>query len=331
MKKLFFTSALLITALFFNSCSSDDDASAVLPTPTPTPVASNTIVDFVSANSNYSSLGAALEAANLVDVLNGTTEYTVFAPNNDSFAAFLSDNGFASLDAVPVDVLTQVLLNHVITGTALSTDLSTSYIKTNATFGTTTNNLDMYINTTDGVMINGTTAVTSADITVDNGVIHAVDAVIGLPTVVTFATADSTFETLVAALTREDDFPFVDLLSEANDGTTSAPFTVFAPTNDAFANLLSEGLGFDTLAGIPTATLASTLSTHVVDGANVLSTDLEDGMTVTTKGDTFVINTMPSATFTDQNDRMGNIIVTDVQAANGVIHVVDEVILPNLN
>jgi uncharacterized surface protein with fasciclin (FAS1) repeats len=332
MKKLFFTSALLITALFFNSCSSDDDGASVTPTPTPTPTpVSNTIVDFVLANDDYSSLGAALEAANLVDVLNGTTEYTVFAPNNDSFAAFLTANGFASLDAVPVDVLTQVLLNHVITGTALSTDLSTNYYKTNATFGTTTNNLDMYINiSADGVLINGSTGVTAADITVDNGVIHAVDNVIGLPTVVTFAAADSTFDTLVAALTREEDFPFVGLLSEANDGTTSAPFTVFAPTNDAFGKLLTF-LGVSGLADIPTDTLALTLSTHVVGGANVLSTDLVDGMTVTTLGDTFDINTMPSATFTDQNDRMGNIIVTDVQAANGVIHVVDEVILPNLN
>tara|TARA_B110000014_G_C20098326_1_gene576062 strand:- start:636 stop:1631 length:996 start_codon:yes stop_codon:yes gene_type:complete len=331
MKKLFFTSALLITALFFNSCSSDDDGASVTPTPTPTPTpVSNTIVDFVLANDDYSSLGAALEAANLVDVLNGTTEYTVFAPNNASFAAFLTANGFASLDAVPVDVLTQVLLNHVITGNVLSTGLSTGYVNTNATFEDTSNNLNMYINTADGVLINGSTGVTTADITVDNGVIHAVDAVIGLPTVVTFATADSNFETLVAALTREDDFPFVDLLSQANDGTTSAPFTVFAPTNDAFGKLLTF-LGVSGLADIPTDTLALTLSTHVVGGANVLSTDLVDGMTVTTLGDTFDINTMPSATFTDQNDRMGNITVTDVQAANGVIHVVDEVILPNLN
>jgi uncharacterized surface protein with fasciclin (FAS1) repeats len=321
MKKLFFTSALLITALFFNSCSSDDDNNN----------SSNTIVDFVSSNSDYSSLGAALEVANLTDVLNGTTNYTVFAPNNAAFAAFLTDNGFASLDAVPVDVLTQVLLNHVITGTALSTDLSTNYYKTNATFGTTSNNLNMYINTADGVLINGSTSVTSADITVDNGVIHAVNSVIGLPTIVTFATADSTFDTLVAALTREDEFTFVDLLSEANDGTTSAPFTVFAPTNDAFSGLLSEGLGFDTLAGIPTATLEATLNTHVVDSANVLAIDLTDGMTVNTLGDDFTINTVPLATFTDQRDRTGNIVITDVQAANGVIHVVDKVILPNLN
>ena len=321
MKKLFFTTALLILALFFNSCSSDDDNGAV--------ITSNTIVDFVQNNDDYSSLGAALEAAGLVDVLNGSTNYTVFAPNNESFAAFLSANGFASLEAVPVEVLTQVLLNHVISGTVLSSNLTTGYVNTNATFGDTTNNLSMYINTSNGVLINGETSVSVADIAVDNGVIHAVDAVIGLPTVVSFATADSRFETLVAALTRETSFSYVETLSTAN-GTEPAPFTVFAPINDAFTALLNEGLGFDTLDGIPTAVLESTLNTHVVKEANVTAGDLVNGMTVSTLGDTFVINTDPSATFTDQRNRTGNIIITDVQAANGVIHAVDKVILPSL-
>jgi uncharacterized surface protein with fasciclin (FAS1) repeats len=318
MKKLFFTSALLITALFFTACSSDDDNNSP----------SNTIADFVSNDANYSSLAAALEAADLVNVLDGSTRYTVFAPNNEAFAAFLSANGFDSLADVPVDVLTQVLLNHVISGNVLSTDLETGYVKTNATFGDTTSNLSMYINTADGVLINGSTSVTSADITVDNGVIHAVNSVIGLPTVVTFAAADSTFDTLVAALTREESFNYLSILSTAN-GESPAPFTVFAPTNDAFGQLLTD-LELSSLNEIDAALLSDTLNTHVKTGANVLAGDLTDGMTVTTIGDDFTINTVPSATFTDQNDRTGNIIVTDVQAANGVIHVVDTVILPAL-
>jgi uncharacterized surface protein with fasciclin (FAS1) repeats len=84
------------------------------------------------------------------------------------------------------------------------------------------------------------------------------------------------------------------------------------------------------LADIPTATLESTLNTHVVAGANVLASTLTDGMTVNTLGDDFTINTADGASFTDLNNRMGDIIVTDVQAANGVIHVVNKVILPQL-
>ncbi len=150
--------------------------------------------------------------------------------------------------------------------------------------------------------------------------------VIGLPTVVTFATADNTFSTLVDALTRESSFSYVSTLSST---TSPAPFTVFAPTNTAFGNLLNE-LNVMGLNGIATSTLEATLNTHVVAQANVLSSVLSDGMTVNTLGDSFTINTLSGASFTDKNNRSGDIIVTDVQAVNGVIHVVNKVILPEL-
>ncbi|HPF95928.1 MAG: fasciclin domain-containing protein [Flavobacteriaceae bacterium] len=318
MKKNFLKITLVLLTFVAFSCSNDDDSSQQT---------TNTIADFVSANPNYSSLKAALDRAGLTSTLDGTTNYTVFAPDNAAFSAFLTSNGFASLNDVPVDVLQQVLLNHVVTGTNLSTSLTTGYVKTLATEATTSNPIDMYINTSSGVMINGDVSVTAADIMVDNGVIHAVNKVIALPTVVTFATADSTFDTLVAALTADAGFTYVSTLSSMS---SPAPFTVFAPTNGAFGDLLTE-LGVGGLGDIPTATLEATLNTHVVAGANVLSTALTDNMTVTTLGDTFTINLGSGATFTDQNGRTGNIIVTDVQAANGVVHVIDKVILPNLN
>lgn len=321
MKKLAFNTLLIIVTLFITSCSSDDDSSSI--------VVSNNIVDFVATNSEYSSLESALDIAGLTGVLSGSDKYTVFAPSNDAFNAFLLNNGFASLDDVPVNVLQQVLLNHVVSGTNLSTSLSTGYVKTLAEEASTSNKIDMYINTSSGVMINGDVSVVTADVSVDNGVIHAVNKVIDLPTVVTFATADATFSTLVAALTRETSFTYVTTLSTSN-GTSPAPFTVFAPTNTAFGDLLME-LNAPTLGDIATATLEATLNTHVVGGANVLSSALTDGMIISTLGDTFTINTNSGVVFTDLNARTGNVIVADVQAANGVIHVLDTVILPNLN
>ncbi|WP_046755548.1 fasciclin domain-containing protein [Kordia jejudonensis] len=309
--------AIVISLFTLTSCSDDDNTIAVQ---------SNTIADFVVANSDYSSLLVALQRTNLTTVLAGTTEYTVFAPNNAAFDVFLSANGFASLDDVPTDVLTQVLLNHVVAGTNNAASLSTGYIETLAEEATTGNNLNMYVNTTSGVMLNGQSMVTTADISVDNGVIHAVNSVIELPTVVTFATADATFGILVQALTRENSFTYVSTLSST---TSPAPFTVFAPTDQAFVDLLGE-LGVMGLGDIATATLEATLNTHVIAGSNVLASTLTDGMTVNTLGDSFTINTTGGATFTDANGRMGDIVVTDVQAANGVIHVVTKVILPQL-
>jgi transforming growth factor-beta-induced protein len=291
---------------------------------------SNTIADFVVANANnYSSLLAALQKADLVETLSGEDQFTVFAPNNDAFAAFLTNLGFNSLDDVPVDVLKQILLNHVVSGAVQSGDLSNGYVQTLSTATPNGANMSMYVNIDNGVKLNGISTVTGADNIVDNGVIHLVDAVIGLPTVVTFATADPSFSTLVAALTRDDQPNFVGTLSTSN-GTSPAPFTVFAPTNSAFGNLLTE-LNVQGLSDINTETLTATLNLHVVGGANVTSDMLSDNMTVSTLGGDITANVTGGATLTDANGRISNIIAVNVQSSNGVIHVIDKVVLPNLN
>lgn len=326
MKNLLKFSFMFFLAVSLVACSDDDD------TGTPEPE-TNTIADFVAANENYSSLAAALEVAGLIGALDGTDELTVFAPDNVAFAAFLEANGFAELGDVPVPLLTQILLNHVIGGRVESGDLSTGYVNTLATFnGEEDANLSMYINIDGGVTINGGaaaggTTVVTPDVEVDNGVIHAVSSVINLPTVVTFAVADeANFSTLVAALTRDDQPDFVSVLSTAN-GTTPAPFTVFAPTNTAFGDLLTE-LGAGSLADIDGPTLTATLNTHVIAGANVRAEDLMDG-TVGTLGADIEIDAT-NATITDLNGRVIEIIVTNVQASNGVVHAIDTVILPQL-
>lgn len=326
MNKSFKLVHYLLSGFFFitfTACSNNDDDGQ-------TPMVEiNTIADFVAANENYSSLAAALEVAGLTATLDGTTNYTVFAPDNDAFAAFLSANGFASLGDVPVDLLKQVLLNHVQQGVIMSGDLETGYIQSMAMAlgAAPEENLSMYINVEDGVTINGVADVETADIAVDNGVIHAVGSVIGLPDITTFVTADPNFSILLAALTREPEFTFVQTLMSTE---SPAPFTVFAPTNQAFADLLEE-LDASGLEDISIAVLSKTLAYHVVASANVRSSDLTDGMEVNTLADnTFTINLGDGVTITDFNDRTSNVIAADVQANNGVIHVIDTVLLPEL-
>ena len=317
-----FLSLMLIVLLPLSAISCDDNDEMNEPE-------TNTIADFVAGNNNYSSLLAALIKADLVDTLNGNGPYTVFAPDNAAFSLFLSTNGFANLDAVPVDVLKQILLNHVVSGAVKSTDLTTGYIKTLSTATPNNSHMSMFVNTSGGVKLNGISDVTGPNNILDNGVVHLVNKVIGLPTVVTFAVADPTFSTLVTALTRADQPNFVSALSTAN-GTAPAPFTVFAPTNNAFGALLTE-LGAGGLSAINTATLTATLNHHVVGGANVRSTALTNNMTVATLGGNITANVTGGAKLTDANGRISNIIAVDVQASNGVIHVIDKVVLPNLN
>jgi uncharacterized surface protein with fasciclin (FAS1) repeats len=167
--------------------------------------------------------------------------------------------------------------------------------------------------------------VTTPDLEASNGVIHVIDAVIDIPSVVTHALANDNFTTLVSALTANGlSTDFVSVLSGAG------PFTVFAPTNAAFEALLNSNPDWNSLGDIPTDILEKVLTYHVIAGANVLSSNLADGMKVTAlSGDNFTINIGgDNVTITDANGNMANIIAVDVQAGNGVIHVLDKVILP---
>ena len=282
-----------------------------------------TIVDLAAANPNFSSLVGALTTdgnTGFTDLLSTPGDFTVFAPVNEAFEAF---------DNPDMNELNNILSNHVVVGTSVFSDqLSNSYVSTAAVLPGTENNLSLYINTDENVVLNGESTVAIADVVASNGVIHAVDAVIDLPTVVDFALADPTFETLVAALTREDlQTDFVSILSSTD--SELAPFTVFAPTNTAFGALLEE-LDVAGLGDIAEATLSATLMTHVVSEENVLSGQLTDGMEITTLGGIITTDLSDGAKLVDQNGRESGIIAVDVQSVNGVIHVIDRVLLPNL-
>ena len=285
------------------------------------------IVEIALESPSLTSLVAALSAADgdLVNVLLGDGPFTVLAPTNEAFAAFLSANGFSNLEEVPTDVLSQILLNHVIMANITASDLTTTgagYTNTSAS-GPNNNAMSLYFNTSSGVTFNGVSTVTTADIGASNGTIHIVDAVINIPTVVTFAAADPSFSTLVTALTELT--PATDFVSVLQG---VGPFTVFAPTNEAF----------NALPAIPEEEdLTQVLLYHVVSG-NVTSSDLTNpGETTaeTLQGDSITI-TLPGTEGTIANitDASGasdiGIVAVDVQAGNGVIHVLNKVMIPNL-
>lgn len=312
---------LALIALVSISCNNDDDTPSQQP---------QTIASIAKANSNLSSLVAALEKAGLTATLNSSGSYTVFAPTNAAFSAFLSANGYANLDAVPAAALKEILLNHVLSTKVKSTEITTGYVKTLAKGGASaTNTISMYIEKGTAVDINGGKTngggtVTTADIEASNGVIHIVDGVIALPTIVNHAIANKNFTTLVAALTYNPASGFAGILS----GTASSPFTVFAPTNAAFTSFLTE-TGFSGLPAIPANVLETTLKYHVVAGANVQSSALTNGQVVSTfAAQNFTIGLTGGAKITDASDRVSNIVATDVQCSNGIIHVIDKVLLP---
>ena len=299
-----------LLAGFVISCSDDDDSGDDI-----LQEDAQTIVDLALATPDLSTLVAALQAADgdLGTVLSGDGPFTVFAPTNDAFNDFLAANNFASLGDVPTDVLASILLNHVVSGTNLSTDLSTGYISSLSTAGADGNALSLFIDTSNGVTINGISSVTTADVEASNGVVHIIDEVIGLPNIVDHAVANPDLTELVGALTDGGNTTFTDLLS---DDTTS--FTVFAPVNSAFSAFTNPNSN----------DLAAILSNHVIVGAAAFSSSLTNSYfnTAATNGDgdalSIYVNTDDGVTL----NGISSVVVADIVATNGVIHAVDVVI-----
>ena len=294
--------------------------------PAPTGAAGTpNIVQLAQATPSLSILVEAVVAAGLADTLSGAGPFTVFAPNNDAFVALLAELKI-SKDALLKDpankaLLTAVLTYHVLgakvekagipLGKAI-TPLQKSVFKIEAPGGVLT--------ITDGR--NRPSKILATDVQASNGVVHIIDKVI-LPAdkdIVATAQSISDFSTLVTAVGTAE-------LVATLQGT--GPFTVFAPTNLAFAASLAD-LGVNAVEDLLTTAarplLTKVLKYHVVSG-RVLKADITPNTPITTvEGGTFSIS--PAFVITDERSRAINITATDVFASNGVIHVVDKVILP---
>lgn len=315
-------SVLFIASTFLISCSDDDKDDTVQ---------LQSITKIAQSNPNLSILVSALVRTNLATTLDQQGTYTVFAPTNASFTAFLSQNGFAKLEDVPTAVLKEVLLNHVLATKVESKDIATGYVKTLAKgSASSTNTISMYINKNTAVVINGGktnkgATVTTADIMASNGVIHVVDAVIALPTIVSHAAANPNFSTLVTVVTSPAQAAIATALT-----TNTTALTVFAPTNAAFTTALGVG-GFAN--GATDAQISKVLQYHVTAAGNVLAGTLTNGQVIpmiTNPVQNITIDLTAGAKITDKSATKANIIVTDVQCANGVIHAIDKVLQPTL-
>ncbi len=276
-----------------------------------------TIADIAAGDENFSTLVTALDAAGLVGTLAGEGNFTVFAPTNDAFAA-LGD----TLNDVIADseLLTQVLLYHVIDGKVMSPDA----LALAGSEAETLSGDKIALSIEDGDLFINDAMVTAVDIEASNGVIHVIDAVLlppsdemseGKGTIVDIAVSDERFTTLVTALQQAG---LVDTL--AGEGN----FTVFAPTNDAFAALGSD---LDAVLA-DNDLLTQVLLYHVLDGAVMSETAITlDGEEVATlSGDNFAVSVKDGNLYI--NDSM--VIITDIEAENGVIHVIDAVLLPQM-
>jgi len=305
MKKTMFMFgiAVITGSLTLASCEKENDEM--------TSVRDMTITQYASTDENFSILVQALSKADLANVLNGEGNFTVFAPTNDAFNQLFSQLGVTGIADLSAETLTPILLYHVFGEEKKSTMLSEGYYNTLSP--AQGNFASMRISLTGGVKINRETAVVAADVDVRNGVIHAIDKVLLPPTVVDQALSNESFSILVQAVVKAD-------LAGTLSG--NGPFTIFAPTNAAFEALFAT-LGISGINELTAEQLVPILTYHVI-GSNIRSNQLSEG-SVTTLNGSFNVTLSPSPAINSTSD----IVATDVQATNGVIHVIDEVLLPS--
>jgi uncharacterized surface protein with fasciclin (FAS1) repeats len=264
------------------------------------------IVDIAVEDGRFTTLVAAVQAAGLVDALKSEGPLTVFAPTDDAFAALPEGTVAALLADIPA--LTDILLYHVVEGKVMASDV----VELNQALSLQGQYLDIQV--MDGKVMLDNAQVIITDIEAKNGVIHVIDAVV-LPEsrdIVDLAVADGRFTTLVAAVQAAG---LVDALKA--DG----PLTVFAPTDDAFA-ALPEGTIEALLADIPT--LTNILLYHVVDGKVMAADVIELSAATTLLGQELMISLMDGKVMLNESQ----VIITDLETSNGVIHVIDAVLLP---
>jgi len=259
-------------------------------------------------------LMSALEKTQLTSTV-AKNRLTVFAPSDEAFENLFALLGVKGIQDLTAEQLTPILLYHVLGSPVFSTQLKNGFVPT-------LNGAAVEVKLAGGVMINDANVI-RADLKALNGALHVIDKVLLPPTknIVEIAQGNSNFSILVAAVVKAG---LVETL------TSKGPFTVFAPTNDAFVALLGE-LGAGSLNDIPVDLLKNVLLYHVVSG-RVYSSDLPAGpLTVQTalSGKTFDINAS-TLKILDLNNREAGLVpsLLNIQATNGVIHVINRVILP---
>lgn len=321
--------------LVVQATSVGEDMAADVPEPAPDPTQS--IAEIAVSNPFLSTLVAAVTEAGLVDVLGDSDAgpFTVFAPTDGAFRATLTALGLSAEDVLgDIDLLTTILTYHVVEGTLTSDDL----VGLDSVTTLQGEDISLSMSGLGVLQLNNSVEVTQADVLATNGVVHVIRRVLippsviaaisgaavdedtsgELPTIAEIAAGDNNFSTLVAAVTAAG---LADTLADPDAG----PFTVFAPTNDAFVAALSAlGLSAQDVLGNMDL-LTDILTYHVVAGAVPAETVVTLDSATTLQGSDITIEVVDGVVVLNGTV---NVVATDIMASNGIIHVIDFVLVP---
>ncbi len=308
-KNLALAIPVLMMGIGFSACN--DDPAPIVP--------DANIVEVAAANPNFTTLVSAVQTAGLTPTLTGPGPFTVFAPTNEGFNRFLTDNNQTAEELLASNALETVLTYHVIGAEVPASAVAPGRVNTVA-------GAPFFVSVApdNSIWINGSAQVVQTDVTASNGIIHVLDYVIVPPTqniaqiaIASSEAATPEFTHLVAALIRAD-------LASAVSGGIDDDLTVFAPTDAAFEALFTA-LGVTSVNEIPLETLTNVLLYHVVP-ARAFSQDLRNGATLPT----LLENATLSVDLNNLRINDSGLVESglNIHATNGVIHVIDTVLLP---
>ena len=301
--------SMLLFSLLIISCEKDEDTPEIK---------SPTLKDEIAKRSDLTLLDLSLQKSGLTSTLDSSASFTIFAPTNEAFAASKIDATL--INSLTSDQLKEIVLYHAIDAKYLASELPGG---PNAKIIAASGDSVFVTKNASGVYVNGI-KVQTANIVASNGVLHTISKVLMPPVgnLIDAALADTTFEYLAAAVVRASEGG-VNVAAVLSNGGI---YTVFAPTNQAFRDA-----GFATVNDINAAdpnVLASILTYHVLAG-RIFSSDLTEGaQPITLEGGALTVSLANGATVKGSgNSSASNIVGTNIMGSNGVIHVIDKVLL----
>jgi uncharacterized surface protein with fasciclin (FAS1) repeats len=324
---------LLFTLIFF-TLSCDEKTAEITKLPSIYDIANSDKANFSVLLKAVEKTSSATDANSILNRIKNPGSFTLFAPTNTAFNTIgITEAAIDAMTSAQITDLRSILLNHILSVGTIASDLpADGYITTFATtarFPSTLNpapsfNVNLYVNKSNGVVLNGVSKVTSADIRANNGVVHVINEVLTLPTVASFVASNQNLSKLFELIKAD-----AGVLKSVSDASSTAPITVYAPINSAVEASIT---GF--LSGKPASDITKVLQYHVETGnrrtvSAGTSFDSKD-ITVTsllTQKFTIVSSKLQ---IKDQAMNISNIKTVNIQATNGVIHIIERVLQPAL-
>ena len=280
------------------------------------------LMEVIEADTSLNIFTDAVKRVNLITTLNSSQHLTLFAPTDYVFNKFFNKSGYSDLDDIPTQELKHLVLNHFLSGSLKNTELFSGYYRTLSKNTVSNGNLTLYIDTGAGLQLNRESWVIEPNLEASNGFVHKVSGIIPQPSLYNLVTNDHFLLFFRVAINRQD------LTSGYKYNlTTSSPVTLLVPTNDAIAQFLGSEPGFKDISDIPLEVVEQILDNHILKGVNISSDKFGSHIPIESEGKSYYFEPDNGNTIVRMgSDIYTNILLPDLFATNGVMHIVDQIL-----